>query len=149
MLDEKGSANYLFSLSYDQVNAEEKPRTLMIEKVKKTKYGSFFLVDIFKGIAAKIFIKCFPCSHVGGLFGLKQLLFKPDKHLFDLRIFIEAVSKVLVDGLEHPVFRLFLPLSIEVAVFFHEVDIPMHHVPHFGDAVTVVTGIGEHLGRPS
>ena len=56
---------------------------------------------------------------------------------------------MLVDGLVHPVFRLFVATVVEVAVGLHEIDVLVDHVPDLFHARTVEAGVAEHLRCPA
>ncbi len=82
------------------------------------------------------------------------LLVVEHAHLFllekgaDLRTTVEVVAQLLVDGLKHPVFGLFVALLLEVAGFFDILEVAVDHVPHLVDVELEVAGICHHLGAP-
>ena len=57
--------------------------------------------------------------------------------------------EMLINRLIHPVFLLLTAFLLEIAVFLHEVEVAVYHIPHLGDSNLVVARISEHFGRPA
>ena len=62
---------------------------------------------------------------------------------------IEIQPQLFVDGLIHPVFRLFVAPIVEIAIGLHEIKILVYHIPHLLYTRAVETTIAEHLWCPA
>ena len=59
---------------------------------------------------------------------------------------VDVIAQLLVDGLVHPIFCLFLAFVLEISVFVYKVEILVYHIPHLGDTQFVVARVGEYFG---
>lgn len=66
----------------------------------------------------------------------------------DFRLAVEVVAQLFVDGLKHPVFRLFVALALEIAGLFYVREVAVDHVPHFVDVQLVISAVGHDFRHP-
>ena len=72
-----------------------------------------------------------------GFLALEDALLGSWKEALDGGVIVEAVAKLLVDALIHPVFGLLGTAMLKVAILLHEVHIFIDHIPDFLDTQTI------------
>ena len=62
---------------------------------------------------------------------------------------IKAVTKLFIDAFIHPIFTLFVAAIFKIAVFFHEVNVFVNHIPDLLHSQVIKTGVSQYFGNPS
>ena len=62
---------------------------------------------------------------------------------------IKAVTKLFIDAFIHPIFTLLVAAIFKIAVFFHEVNVFVNHIPDLLHSQVIKTGVSQYFGNPS